>query len=281
MKILIVLSALLLTVVPAYSQGNNCNYKKIMFPNGALKEEGCLRKGEKEGVWKRYGEEGHLLQVTTYKNGLKNGPDTVLFKNRKLRSVYQWKNDTPVDTSKEFNEEGDLVKVEFWVADKSGIGSNTTYRKVYDKHAKPDGTVERIDGKDYLWMKNEKHELHYEQKPATANAEKSNENRVCVLVDQMPVFAEGKTEMRDFISKNLKYPQKSFEQKVEGKVYANFVIEKDGTVSTINIWKELDEYCNEEVTRLIKKMPKWTPAQKDGQNVRYRFELPINFTLPK
>lgn len=283
MKTILIPAFVFLVASTASSQTDSCKYRKTNFPNGNLKEEGCIKNGEKDGVWKEYEEEGYLSFIWTYKNGLKDGPYKALYPNGKPKAIGQWKKGCIVDSLKSYDENGDLTEVVFWVANKSLGSSTSTYRKVYNKNTKPDGTVEKIDGKDYLWMGNEKHELHYNNKPAdpVGGPEKASENSIYAIVDKMPLFAEGKDELKNFVKKNVHYPEKSQSRKIEGTVFSSFVIEKNGEISNIKILKGLDEFCNEEVIRVIKLMPKWTPAQKANQNVRYQLNLPISFTLPK
>lgn len=264
-----------------FSQTDSCNLKKINFPDGNLKEEGCIKNGKREGVWKEYAEKGYLRFIMTYKDGLKDGPYKALYSNGGPAAIGTWSRGCITDTLKRYDENGDLTLVEFWVAQGSG-SSYSTYRKVFNKNAKPDGTIEKIDGKDYLWKGNEKHELHYTKKTegTEKTSQKVDENTVYALVDKMPIFAEGNDQLQNFLKKNIKYPKESIDKKIEGTVFTNFIVEKNGEISNIKILKGIDSYCNDEVVRVIKLMPKWIPAQKANQNVRYSFNLPVRFTLP-
>lgn len=84
--------------------------------------------------------------------------------------------------------------------------------------------------------------------------------------------------MQKYISQNVRYPKKAIKYNIEGKVYVSFIVEIDGTISNIVIVKG-SKVFHEEVTRLIKNMPNWIPGEYNGNKVRARCRLPINFTL--
>ena len=98
-------------------------------------------------------------------------------------------------------------------------------------------------------------------------------------VDTMAIFPGGETGMTEWMSHNITYPGISRKFNIEGTVYCTFVVEKDGSVSDILILQGIDKACNNEVLRLIKKSPRWTPAIKGGEAVRVQFNLPVNFKL--
>jgi TonB family protein len=83
-----------------------------------------------------------------------------------------------------------------------------------------------------------------------------------------------------FIFDNMRYPAEARDQGIEGMVIAKFVVEKDGSISDIDI-KEgaLGGGCEEEVKRIISLMPKWNPGTMDGKPVRSIRFLPIKFKL--
>ena len=66
-----------------------------------------------------------------------------------------------------------------------------------------------------------------------------------------------------------------------GKVIVTFVIEKDGTISDINVIKSLNPSFDKEAVRVVQLMPKWIPGKQRGKAVRVRLTLPINFRLTK
>ena len=96
-------------------------------------------------------------------------------------------------------------------------------------------------------------------------------------VDALAEFPGGINEARKFIAQNVIFPEEALENDVQGSVYASFVIEKDGNVSDIQIEKGLGYGCDEEVIRVLKKMPKWKAAELRGEKVRSKLQLPVSF----
>jgi TonB family protein len=99
------------------------------------------------------------------------------------------------------------------------------------------------------------------------------------IVEQMPQFPGGDPAMFEFISKNVKYPQKAKDEGIQGRVFIQFVVEKDGSVGEVKLLRGIGGGCDEEGIRVVKSMPKWTPGQQAGKAVRVLYTLPIFFKL--
>jgi periplasmic protein TonB len=99
------------------------------------------------------------------------------------------------------------------------------------------------------------------------------------VVEQMPTFPGGESELMAFISKNINYPASALENGIQGKVIVRFVVNKNGEVDRGELIRTLDPACDREALRIIKIMPKWIPGRQNGENVPVWFTLPINFRL--
>ena len=99
------------------------------------------------------------------------------------------------------------------------------------------------------------------------------------IVEQMPQFPGGNPAMFEYISKNVKYPQKAKDEGIQGRVFIQFVVEKDGSVGEVKLLRGIGGGCDEEGIRVVKSMPKWTPGQQAGKAVRVLYTLPIFFKL--
>ncbi|MEA5424949.1 energy transducer TonB [Arcicella lustrica] len=108
---------------------------------------------------------------------------------------------------------------------------------------------------------------------------KVEEEKTFLSVETMPEFAGGNAALAKFLQKNLRYPRNASEVGIGGKVYVQFVVGKDGNISSINILKGLGFGCDEEAQRVIKLMPRWNPGKQSGRNVSVKFTLPIVFQL--
>jgi len=98
-------------------------------------------------------------------------------------------------------------------------------------------------------------------------------------VDFLPEFVGGMTALRKFLANNIEYPEEATEENIEGTVYAKFVVTKDGSIANIEIERKLGYGCDQEVIRVLKRMPKWRPAKLQGKEVNYLFRLPVKFAL--
>ena len=104
-------------------------------------------------------------------------------------------------------------------------------------------------------------------------------NDVYSIVEEMPEYPGGMDKLVEYLSQNIKYPQQAIEKGIEGKVFVSFIVEKDGSVSNVQVQRSLGGGCDEEAVRVVKAMPKWKPGKQDGKPVRVRYNLPINFRL--
>ncbi|MBK7129370.1 MAG: energy transducer TonB [Crocinitomicaceae bacterium] len=95
----------------------------------------------------------------------------------------------------------------------------------------------------------------------------------------MPEFIGGADALDDFIKKNIKYPAEAKEQGIQGKVYVQFVVEKDGTVTNVTVRRGAHTLLDNEAVRVVKLMPAWKPGTMRGKKVRVRYTLPITFSL--
>lgn len=91
-----------------------------------------------------------------------------------------------------------------------------------------------------------------------------------------PEFKGGIEKMYEYVSRNFIYPEDAAKRSVRGKMEVEFTVEKSGDITYVGILKGLDESIDEEILRLLKAMPRWTPATKNGVPVRYKVSMPIN-----
>ncbi|MFW5832307.1 MAG: energy transducer TonB [Prolixibacteraceae bacterium] len=110
----------------------------------------------------------------------------------------------------------------------------------------------------------------------------NNENKNKVYfeeVDEMPEYPGGKEALFKFISENVQYPENAKKEGVTGKVYVSFVVDKNGSVSDVEIARGVDSELDKEAVRVLKKLEKWKPGKKDGELVKVGFTMPIHFAL--
>ena len=107
----------------------------------------------------------------------------------------------------------------------------------------------------------------------------SYEDTVYQIVEQMPQYTGGEEAMMKYVAENIKYPQAAKDKNISGRVFVGFIVEKDGSVSTVKVLRGIGGGCDEEAVRVISSMPKWKPGIKDGKPVRVSYMMPIFFKL--
>ena len=96
-----------------------------------------------------------------------------------------------------------------------------------------------------------------------------------------PQFPGGDKAYVDYIKKNMRYPEEAKKKGIEGRVFVQCVIEKDGSHNSYKVIKSVDPLLDEEAVRIVKGMPKLIPANDRGEPIRVRFTMPIIFKLEK
>ena len=84
---------------------------------------------------------------------------------------------------------------------------------------------------------------------------------------------------RAWVQKNIKYPAEAFRNGEQGRVGLSFVVEKDGSVSNIQILQTPGKAFSEETRRVVAASPKWKPGEQRGEKVRVRYTLPVDFRI--
>ena len=100
-------------------------------------------------------------------------------------------------------------------------------------------------------------------------------------LDHMPRFPNGTRALFDYLSENIQYPLEAEKKKIEGRVLITFVVEGDSTINDVVIIQRVHPLLDKEAERVVRAMPKWEPATKDGVPVRVKYTLPISFVLPQ
>lgn len=98
-------------------------------------------------------------------------------------------------------------------------------------------------------------------------------------VDQQPSFPGGTNAFNTFIVSNLKYPVVAQENGIQGRVVVKFIVEKDGSISNVEVDRSVYPSLDNEAMRVIKNMPKWIPGQINGKAVKVECSYPFVFRL--
>ena len=110
-------------------------------------------------------------------------------------------------------------------------------------------------------------------------AAEADGDEVCLSVEKYPEFPGGPNALMNYLRRNLKYPETAKKNKLEGRVFVGFVVEKDGSVTNVNVLRGVCEELDNEAVRVVKSLPKFTPGMNNGEPVRVQYTLPVSFKL--
>ena len=108
---------------------------------------------------------------------------------------------------------------------------------------------------------------------------KEEETKVFDVVEVMPSFPGGQAALFEWLSKNIKYPVVAEENGVQGRVIVTFVVERNGSITDVQVVKSVDPSLDKEAVRVVKAMPHWIPGKQNGSAVRVKFTVPVTFRL--
>lgn len=109
--------------------------------------------------------------------------------------------------------------------------------------------------------------------------EKPMEEEVFTVVEVNPEFNGGVNEMMKFLREHIIYPEDAKEIGIEGKVFIQFIVHKDGQLSDFKVIKKVYPSVDREAIRVVQKMPNWIPGKNNGNIVSVRVVIPIIFKL--
>src|SRR5690554_6083409 len=108
---------------------------------------------------------------------------------------------------------------------------------------------------------------------------RNSSDEIFMVVEEQPEFPGGNEALMKYISDNIKYPADAVSKGIQGRVITNFVVERDGTLTDVQVARGVDPSLDKEAIRLIESMPRWIPGKQRGEVIRVRFALPVVFRL--
>lgn len=116
--------------------------------------------------------------------------------------------------------------------------------------------------------------------PVEVEEEVIEEETPFIRVEKMPSFQGGDLNaFRSWVQSKLHYPQIAQENGISGRVVLSFVIEKDGTLTNIEVLQAPDRSLSEEAVRVLETSPKWEPGMQSNKAVRVKYTLPVDFQI--
>lgn len=115
-------------------------------------------------------------------------------------------------------------------------------------------------------------------------AQSKEDNKIYKVVDILPHFISDSSHIDapailNFISENIQYPEDALKIGKQGTVVCEFVVNKDGKISDIQVARSIYPSLDKEAVRVIQSFPKWYPGIINGKNVRTSVKLPVIFRI--
>lgn len=121
-----------------------------------------------------------------------------------------------------------------------------------------------------------------EDKISASLPDERNAQQTIDSLDEPPLFRGSHlAEFRQWLCEQIKYPARAQEEWIEGRVTASFIVECDGSVSSIEIVRSPSPLLSKEVVRTLERTPRWTPGRHDGNPIRVKYLVPIDFHIGK
>jgi protein TonB len=108
---------------------------------------------------------------------------------------------------------------------------------------------------------------------------KENPDEIFLVVEEAATPRGGMEAFYKFVREKMKYPAQARRMGIEGKVFVEFVVNRDGSIVDVKAIKGIGAGCDEEAVRVVQSMPAWSPGKQRGKPVRQRMVLPITFKL--
>ncbi|MES2477677.1 MAG: TonB family protein [Bacteroidota bacterium] len=99
------------------------------------------------------------------------------------------------------------------------------------------------------------------------------------VVEQMPEFPGGEAALYKYLADHVRYPERATNASQQGTVRVKFVVNEDGTISSVDVARPIGYGMDEEAKRVVQSMPRWTPGKNNGKAVKVYFQVPIKFVL--
>ena len=116
--------------------------------------------------------------------------------------------------------------------------------------------------------------------PIEPEEEETPENYVFTFVDERPEFpGGGYVALYKWLHEHLEYPEIARENNIQGRVYCQFTVNRDGSITDIKVIKGVTPILDREAVRTLQKMPKWKPGKRNGKTVRTQFQVSVAFKL--
>ena len=194
-----------------------------------------------------------------------------------LLFAFEWKSSTeqvtPFQTPAEEQIEDEIIPITQQMLNPPPAPKLTDLIDIVEDDTNIDDDLEILDAED----QSENQVIENVADFGEYGEENTGESEIFQVVEDMPSFPGG--NVSKWIAKNVKYPVLAMENGIQGKVFIQFVIERDGSITDVKVVRGVDASLDKEAVRVVKSMPKWIPGKQNGKAVRVKFTVPVMFRL--
>lgn len=117
--------------------------------------------------------------------------------------------------------------------------------------------------------------------PVEVKLEEEESEKIFTVVEEKAAPKDGLSAFYKYVAEHIRYPAQALRMDIEGRVFVQFVVERNGLLTQLEVIKGIGAGCDEEAIRIIRDSPPWTSAKQRGRPVRQRMVLPIFFQLSR
>lgn len=229
---------------------------------------------QKYGEWYTYYTDGKKKSLTTYVNGAIQGPYTRWYANGNRMVEFIVLEDGSRVSQVAWNENGKMLRPGGALYNELVESANPGETYSSSMLAQRPAIDRRLAENRPSYFQNEVIE-NYETPLAEANAE----SNVYPASEALPQYPGGEVAMQKFLDEHLVHPRRLYN--VQGTVYVSYIVERDGSISDIHAVQEVNgaPEFTEEALRVVNAFPTQSPGQIDGEPVRSRVVIPVQFNL--
>ncbi len=247
------------------------------------------KKGNRQGSYKEYFENGMLKEIGSYNNGRKVGNFTYYYPYGALHDVINFQEE---DNKPAKSTGNDFMIINYWdslgtqlVTNGNGFCRCYFLPKINNNIIREDGVV--VDGvRDLQWKTYSNDTLSFKEEYSHGEflgGIRYDDGREIPYkeIEKPAEYKRGIKKLYRFLSNNIKYPTEARRYGIQGKVYVQFVVDKDGSLTDFKILKSPSKILDEEALRLIQLSGNWIPGMIRGKAVKSKFVLPLTFKLSR
>lgn len=123
--------------------------------------------------------------------------------------------------------------------------------------------------------------LQHPDEPYTVIMYRKNSTRIYSVVEEMPEYPGGMKAFVNYLKRKLVYPPQAKKENLEGVVAVQFVVEKDGRITSPTVVRSLRADMDSAALTAIRNMPNWIPAREHGMRVRCKYSVPVQFKIER